>query len=221
DWDSLEKDIRNASHVPIPQDQVTLPLPSRLHAHLDVPYFKILGTLYQFYIHIAAEEMDTSNGIENDVKNTLDEVINGIEYRINSDCKSADPLWHQRVTMERVVNVTEVLSISCLLCLLCHNLMRPSQGKKTKRKSSDLKNREILNELIGQLKKAANRFDEILEDWNYQVTISDLTNRLLLLNLNVDGQAVLNNLRESRTQAVKSLKGVLKSKSKFLSGLMV
>lgn len=99
--------------------------------------------------------------------------------------------------------------------------MRPSQGKRTKRKSSDLKNRELLNELVGELKKTVIHFEEILDDWGYGSTISDLSNRLLLLNLNVDGQTVLNHLTESRISAVKSLKGILKSKSKFLGGLIV
>ncbi|KAI4454836.1 n-terminal acetyltransferase-related [Holotrichia oblita] len=221
DWDTLEKDIKTTNYTPIKQNQVTLPLPSRLHGYLEVPYFKILGTLYQFFIHIAVEEVETSNGIVSDMKNTLDDMLNAIENRIESHGKSSDPLWLQRVIMERVVNITEVLSISCLLCLLCHNLMRPSQGKKTKRKSSDLKNRELLNDVVTELKQVSNRFDEILDDWNYQNVISELSDRLLLLNLSADGQTVLNNIRESRVQAVKSLKGILKSKSKFLSGLIV
>lgn len=99
--------------------------------------------------------------------------------------------------------------------------MRPSQGKKTKRKSSDLKNRELLNDVVTELRQVSNRFDEILDDWTYQNVISELSDRLLLLNLSADGQTVLNNIRESRVQAVKSLKGILKSKSKFLSGLIV
>lgn len=100
--------------------------------------------------------------------------------------------------------------------------MKPSQGKKTKRKSSDLKNRELLNEVVNELKRITSHMEEMLDDWSSgNLDVIELTDRLLVLNLNVDGQTVLNHLKDSHQTAVKELKSVLKSKSKFLNGLIV
>lgn len=99
--------------------------------------------------------------------------------------------------------------------------MKPAQGKKTKRKSSDLKNRELLNEVIGELKRTLIRLEKILDNWSTESVVSDICEKLLVLNLNVDGQTVLSNLKDSHIVAIKELKCVLKNKCKMLGGLLV
>lgn len=88
---------------------MTLPLPSRLHGHLDVPYFKILGTLYEFYIHIASEDSEMSNnGFINNIKEVLEETLNIVKHKIKTENEREDYLWTRRITIEHIVNVAEV-----------------------------------------------------------------------------------------------------------------
>lgn len=94
------------------------------------------------------------------------------------------------------------------------------QGRKTKRKSNDLKLREYLQEITGKLKCSLIKLDSTLEKWK----ISDecnLSEQLMALNLNTDGHSnVLTNLKNSHIIAIKELKTVLRSKSKLLDTLI-
>lgn len=99
-------------------------------------------------------------------------------------------------------------------------MIKVPQGKKTKRKSNDLKLREYLLELTGALKNNLINLDSTLEKWK-PTDECNLSEQLIALNLNTDGHSnVLTNLKNSHIIAIKELKTVLKSKSKLLDTLL-
>lgn len=109
--------------------------------------------------------------------------------------------------------------MSVLLLAVTYDFIKLPQGKKTKKKPSDLKLKEYINELNNALKSSIITLDNALEKWkpSDECNVSD---QLSALNLNSDGHSnVLTNLKNSHIIAIKELKTVLKSKVKLLDSL--
>lgn len=109
--------------------------------------------------------------------------------------------------------------MSSILIGFCYYLSKP-KSKKTKKKASDLKVRELLNKLNNNLKENINNLVNCLEQWK-ESNDCDLADMLSDLSLNSDGyENVLNNLKNSHIIAVKELKNVLKLKVRYLESLL-
>lgn len=113
----------------------------------------------------------------------------------------------------------QILSISSLVCLLCNELVKPVQGKRNKKKASDLKSRECLNQVIVELKTQINSLCDLVQNWVSTFTINDMQCILESLNLNTDGNSVYQGIINSYQTASKEIQNVLKAKLKMLNGI--
>lgn len=90
------------------QSLVTLPLPSRLHCHLNCPYFSVIGGILKLMLSLAVEDVDSSNNViqtvENCLKSTAETIKNVVE--------KCDDFLKKREVTEQVVNVIEVSAVS-------------------------------------------------------------------------------------------------------------
>lgn len=86
------------------QSSVTLPLPSRLHCHLECPYFQIIGGILKLMDGLAKEDVDTSVKIIQTIKDCLKITAESLKELI----EKCEGFWKKREVMERVVNVIEV-----------------------------------------------------------------------------------------------------------------
>lgn len=112
------------------------------------------------------------------------------------------------------------MSVCSLICLLCNELVKPLQGKKGKRRSSDsVKSKELLAKVAGKLRSDISAICDILQNWIDLNTIEDIKSKFEALNLN-SGQNVFQNILDSYNVANKEIQIVLKSKMKLLSGLI-
>lgn len=112
------------------------------------------------------------------------------------------------------------MSVCSLICLLCNELVKPPQGKKGKRRSSDsVKSKELLGKVACKLKNETSVICDILQSWIDLNTIEDIKSKFEALNLN-SGQNVFQNILDSYNLANKEIQIVLKSKMKLLGGLI-
>lgn len=104
-----------------------------------------------------------------------------------------------------------------MVCLLCNELGKSTQGKKGKKKPSDSSYRDLLSQLGASLKTHINELISTLEAWSQFSITNDLEVMLESLNLNQnDGQAVSENIVNSYVFAVREIQCVLKNKIKML-----
>ncbi|KAK5638702.1 hypothetical protein RI129_012997 [Pyrocoelia pectoralis] len=217
DWADIYYKISSTKSVPIKQNLVTLPLPSRLHSHLNCRYFEILGQLFNLFVNIAVEDTTNCSTIVTDVENNFKCLTNEVVEGVEQQNQSSDCYWKRRSVLETVVNAVEIISLSATICLLCNDLAKPPQNKKSKKKV-DATTKCVLNNLASVIKNELNTVDSCLESWTLPDKF-DLSDRLALLNLSANGQnSVLDNIVNSHTTAVKELRTLLKAKLKTLSG---
>lgn len=197
------------------QNQITLPLPSRLHNHLICPYHQIITNLFNLLISLATEDLNTSNAVLQTITESFNDMSNTIKEKISNSAT----FWLKRDTMEFVVNCVEITCISVMLCLLCAEIGRPSHGKKA-RKKSDVKTKDVVSELGVALREHLHGLEGLLKEWAAPPLEKDITDKLEMLNLNGAGyKDIRDSLVDSHDSAVKELQGVLRSKCKLLSGL--
>lgn len=128
----------------------------------------------------------------------------------------------KRDAMEFVVNCVEIICISVMLCLLCVEIGRQTHGRKN-RKKSDVKSKDVVSELGGTLKEHLQGFETLLKEWLPPNIDDDITAKLELFWRLDEGcfNDIRDNLVNSHESAVRELQGVLRNKSKLLSGLLV
>lgn len=109
--------------------------------------------------------------------------------------------------------------MSSILLGVCYYLTKP-KSKKTKKKASDSRVRELLNKLNDNVRENMDSLVNSLEQWK-ETNECDLADTLSDLSLNTDGyKNVSNNLKNSHIIAVKELKNVLKTKTRYLESLL-
>ncbi|KAJ8921252.1 hypothetical protein NQ315_013724 [Exocentrus adspersus] len=217
EWKKLYSDTVSDNFIPINQNIVTLPLPSRLHGAIEAPYLSVISTFYEFLISLSLEDFEKSSNCTNDIEKELSHLAKFVKD--NTLGKSND-FQDKRKSMELVVNCIEIISICSLVCLLCHDLIKPLQGKKGKRRSADsLKSKELLENVANKIKNEASAICDILQNWIDLNTIEDIKSKFEALNLN-SGQNVFQNILDSYNIANKEIQIVLKSKIKLLNGLI-
>ncbi|KAF5281675.1 hypothetical protein FQR65_LT14605 [Abscondita terminalis] len=215
DWAEIYHKVSGSKSAPIQQNLITMPLPSRLHSHLNCRYFEILAQMFNLLVNIATEDAKSYNPIVLDVQNNFRELENDVVNVVDRLKQSNDFYWNRRQVLETVVNAVEITSLSATICLLCNDLAKP-QKKSKKKLDSTIKN--VLSNLANIIKKEMNALDVCLENWNLPDEY-DLSERLSLLNLSADGHnSVLENVNNSHLIAVKELRTLLKAKVKMLSG---
>jgi hypothetical protein len=231
-WEALCAESRTRNHVPlrqvtpaflhfncflierVVQNQVTLPLPSRLHVALDTPHFEVVGNTFRVLL-AAASECGAGEDLVKKIEGSLKTMMEMIEKRTEDEKNSN--LVYRRETMEYVVNTVEILSLSSLVCLLCNDLVKPTQGKKGKKKVNESTSKELVNRLANSLKTHINELNNILQSWSDFSVSSDLSSMLESLNLNSDGHNVCENIVNSYVFACREIQSVLKSKIKMLN----
>ncbi|KAK4877771.1 hypothetical protein RN001_010277 [Aquatica leii] len=215
DWSDIYYKISSSKTAPIKQNLVTMPLPSRLHSHLNCRYFEILAQLFNLLVNIATEDVKSYNSIVLDVQNNFRDLTRDVVNVVDQLKQSNDFYWNRRHVLEIVVNTVEIISLSATICLLCNDLAKP-QKKSKKKIDSTIKN--VLSNLANSIKKELNVVDTCLENWNLPDQF-DLSDRLALLNLSTNGQnSVIENINNSHVIAVKELRTLLKGKVKMLCG---
>lgn len=107
--------------------------------------------------------------------------------------------------------------MSSLICLLCNDLVKPTQGKKGKKKVSESSWKESVTRLIESFKSHINKFNEILQSWSNFSISSDLSLMLESLNLNNDKNDVCLNIANSYVLACQEIQCILKNKIKMLN----
>ncbi|KAB0791042.1 hypothetical protein PPYR_02842 [Photinus pyralis] len=217
DWADIYHKISTTKSVPIKQNLVTSPLPSRLHSHLDCRYFEILGQLFNLFVNISVEDTANCGAIVTDVQSNFKRLTGVVVDLVGQQRRSGDCYWKRRSVLETVVNAVEIISLSATICLLCNDLAKPPQNKRSKKKM-DASTKCVLNDLASVIKNELNTIDSCLENWTLPDEF-DLSDRLALLNLSANGQnSVIENIVNSHTTAVKELRTLLKAKLKMLSG---
>ncbi|KAF5280729.1 hypothetical protein FQA39_LY18012 [Lamprigera yunnana] len=213
DWADIYCKISTSKSIPITQNLITLPLPSRLHSHLNCRYFEILAQMFHLLVNIANEDMKSYNAIVLDVQSNFKDVISRVVNTVDELKQLSDCYWNRRHVLETVVNVVEIISLSVTICLLCNDLAKPQ--KKSKKKM-DATTKNVLGNLANVIKKELNVVDSCLESWTLPEEC-DLSDRLALLNLSAGQNSVLENINNSHMIAVKELRTLLKGKVKMLS----
>lgn len=214
EWSRLYEGVSKEEWVPL-RLNLTLPLPSRLHSHLNCPYFEVVYNLFRVFLAISLEDVEVVSSILESLKSALTKALTAVKDRIS---KSAN-FRTKRDAMEYVVNLVEILCISVTLCLLCTEVARPSHKKGRKK---DGKMKEIVNELSAILRDGIQKVEGILKDWTAPDLVEDVTMKLEMLSLDgTDLKSVRDNLVNSHDSAVKELTSVLRAKSKMLNGLLV
>jgi hypothetical protein len=104
-WEALCAESRTRNHVPLRQNQVTLPLPSRLHVALDTPHFEVVGNTFRVLL-AAASECGAGEDLVKKIEGSLKTMMEMIEKRTEDEKNSN--LVYRRETMEYVVNTVEV-----------------------------------------------------------------------------------------------------------------
>lgn len=95
--------------------------------------------------------------------------------------------------------------------------MKPVQGKRNKKKSSDLKSYDCLNQVINELKTQINSICDLIDNWVCTFTLNSMQSILESLNLNTDGNSVYQGIINSYQTASKEIQNVLKGKLKMLN----
>lgn len=113
-----------------------------------------------------------------------------------------------------------MITVAFVVCLLCNELLRPSQPKKSKKKSLESKHKEYVIAVAEKLKREMNTFCVILEKWTDSsgCLIPDFTERLAALNLSAED--VSHKVLASYTIANKEIQLILKTKIKTLNGIV-
>jgi hypothetical protein len=93
------------SYRKVVQNQVTLPLPSRLHVALDTPHFEVVGNTFRVLL-AAASECGAGEDLVKKIEGSLKTMMEMIEKRTEDEKNSN--LVYRRETMEYVVNTVEV-----------------------------------------------------------------------------------------------------------------
>lgn len=101
-WEEL---CREKKYTPLPQNQVTLPLPSRLHVALDTPHFEVVGSMFRFLLAVVSEVCSGEELVEK-IESGVKEMIQLIEKRMKDEKNTH--LVYRRETMEYIVNIVEV-----------------------------------------------------------------------------------------------------------------
>lgn len=104
-WEDLWEESRNRKYTPLRQNQVTLPLPSRLHVALDTPHYEIIANTFRILLE-ASSESGVSDDLVKKIEVTLKDALEMVEKK-TSDGKNAN-LVYRRENMEYVVNIVEV-----------------------------------------------------------------------------------------------------------------
>lgn len=200
------------------QNQITLPLPSRLHNHLLCPYHHIISNFFHLLISLALEDTTASCSTLKTVKESLAAMLDSVRGRISE----ASTFSSKRDAMEYVVNCVEVACVSAMVCLLCAEVGRPQAAHHKKgRRRSEAKTRDVVGEVGVALREHLQGFEAALREWAAPAVDDDITVKLEMLNLNGAGyRDVRDSLVNSHECAVKELQGVLRSKCKLLNGLL-
>ncbi|CAH1985848.1 unnamed protein product [Acanthoscelides obtectus] len=215
DWKILFEKAVSENLAPISESLIPLPLPSRLHGALSVPYLAVFSSFYDLLIKLCEEPEDASKSTKK-VTDSLDELTRCLD---ENTLKKPNNLLDKRKSMETAVNCVEVISIASVICIVCNELVKVPHGKKTKKKSSgDSKNRESVVVVAEKLKHVLNNFCDVLQQWTDSVTIEDLSQRLEALHLSTS-QNIVDNILHSYTIANKELQLILKTKVKMLSNI--
>nr|CAI5836675.1 unnamed protein product [Callosobruchus analis] len=216
DWRDLFEQTVAENLAPISEALIPLPLPSRLHGALRVPYLAVFSSLYDLLTTLCGEDSEDASKSTNKITESLDELTKCLEH---NTLKKPNNLLDKRKSMEIAVNCVEVVSVASVICLVCNELVKPPRGRKAKKKSSgDSKNRESVIVVADKLKREMNTFCDILQQWTESVTIEDLSQRLEALHLSTS-QNIVDNILHSYTIVNKEMQLILKTKVKMLSSI--
>lgn len=208
---------------PLRHRQLSMPMPSRLHSHVAVPYKDVLGSLFRIVLCVAKE---TKGELEKliDYNVSVVEKLSREFHATVAECNGTeDNLWGRFARTEHAVAVVEVLSLATILCAICAEMTRPVQQKKGKKNrpttSSEL--RDVLMKFVGEVRDGLISVDKTLSGWEAPRNPSDLAERLGALSIaDGDFNSVLGHLGSSHISAVKEMKAVLNCKIKYLNQLI-
>ncbi|XP_018335486.1 phagocyte signaling-impaired protein isoform X2 [Agrilus planipennis] len=220
DWKNTHSKVAEKHYKMFETICVAYPLPSHLHAYLELPFSECLIRVFDLFCAVATEVFtDDISALSKDVCTSLSRLVDNISRTIKVQNESKDCLWNAANVLEQVVNTVEVFSLTTLVCLLAHDLLKLPQGSKKSKKKVDSAFRDRLQEVAVHKKQQMQKIEESLDAWNYLGEFSDnLTDRLAALNLNVNGQdSVKEQLKSSHEIALKEIRIVLRSKVKLLS----
>ena len=111
------------------------------------------------------------------------------------------------------------MSLASLVCLLCNDLVKPTQGKKGKKRVHESSSKELVNRLANSFKTHINVLNNVLQSWSNFSVSSDLSGMFEALNLNNDGHSICENVVNSYVLACREMQCVLKSKVKMLNSI--
>lgn len=217
DWKEMEQSVRESDLTPICEDLIAYPLPSRLQGFLDTPYRPTLTALLEFFLSLTVDNLGDAEVMCKKAQLEMETVSLSLEQKIMNE--SSD-FRKKRKEMELAVNTVEVIGISCVVCIMCSELVKPPPTKKGKKKQhTESKSKDLLNLLVNQMKTQINKLSDLLERWSNCVSTENLVTILDSLNLNCDGVTLRQNVVQSYSVSNKEIQGVLKNKLKMLSNL--
>ncbi|XP_060533516.1 phagocyte signaling-impaired protein [Cylas formicarius] len=217
EWTQLEENADGELLKPVDEKSIVHPLPSRLHSFVDTRYRPILVSLFEFFASLASERADDYQEACSKFEKELENVGKVLREKVLN--KSSD-FREKRKALEHIVNLVEILGISCVICHMCNELIKPpASTKKGKRKPTDTKAKDLLGAIVDQIKDQIGKVSESTEKFACEWEERELVNVLESLSLNVDCESVRRNIRSSFLSANKEIQNMLKAKSKMLNGL--
>ncbi|XP_050315955.1 phagocyte signaling-impaired protein [Anthonomus grandis grandis] len=221
DWTELEEDARTNYSKPVPEDLIAYPAPSRLHGYLDTPYRQSISAVLEFFVSLSLDVKVEETC--RDAKLQFESLVQTLEKKVISD--SSD-FREKRKGLELLVNHLEVLCVCCVLCIMCSELIKPQQQpqKKANKKKQpiDTKQKDLLNNLVGHLKRQINNYGLLLTRWSNSVVERDLEDLFDSLSLaeNADSTSLVRKVVHSYAMSTKEMQGVVKNKLKLLETLL-
>ncbi|XP_056635137.1 phagocyte signaling-impaired protein [Diorhabda sublineata] len=213
EWGSLYNQSINDKFVPIKQGLLPLPLPSRLHGALEVPYFIVFNSFFELFLSLIS---DDNKLIEKCTNSVIDEITKLTEVLKENTLKKSNDFFDKRKSMEVVVNCVEIITISTVICALSNELIKPLQVKKGKKKVSDPKGKELLQKISEKLKTELNAFCDILQDWTDNVPAENIDMKFKYLSLNLN-ENIADKILHSYTISNKEIQLILKTKIRLLT----
>ncbi|XP_028138711.2 phagocyte signaling-impaired protein [Diabrotica virgifera virgifera] len=213
EWKSIYEEILDKKIAPIQQGLLPLPLPSRLHGALEVPYFTVFSSFFEFLISLTS---DDNESVEKCTSCVVDELTKLTEVLKNHTLKKPHDFLDKRKSLEIAVNCVEIISISSVICVLCGDLIKPLQIKKGRKKSAEPKSKEYIQKISEKLKTEMNSFCDIIQDWSETYPEESVDVKFENLNLNGNDN-ITEKIRYSYTIANKEMQLILKTKVKLLT----
>ncbi|CAG9862424.1 unnamed protein product [Phyllotreta striolata] len=213
DWRSLYEQTVQDNLVPIKQSILPLPLPSRLHGALLAPYYSVFTSFFEFLLAISSDDSNLLDKRTKIVEDELDKLTNVLR---ENTLKKSNDFFDKRKSMEIAVNCVEIISISCVICALCGELVKPLQAKKGKKKQPDPMGKEYVQRASEKLKTEMGRFCDILQDWVESNPEEELDRKFDNLNLAVS-ENVFEKILQSYSVSNKEIQLILKTKIKLLT----